>query len=427
MNFLIETYGCQMNIAESDSLSRLLILRGHLEAQNPEEADVVILNTCSVRLTAEERIDGRVGFYRGLAKKIGKEVPVVLMGCMAQNVGDELQKKFPDVVKLVWGTYHKDGIADFLSSMDGSSHIEMQDYEFLPAEKQRNSDFKAFLPISHGCNNFCTYCIVPYVRGREVHRSFSEISDEVKRLLDDGVAEITLLGQNVNSYKDENRRFPELLSACADLGVARLSFLTSHPKDFSRELVDAMKSHENILRYLHLPFQAGSNEILKHMNRKYSREDYLKKIETAKEIPGLSLSTDIMVGFPNETEEDFEDTMNIVESVRFLEAYMYRYNIRPGTKAETMNPQVDEEIKLSRLSRLIARQNEISKEIRQSKIGLETTALLESISKKDSSVLSGRTHEGLMVFVKGSENEIGKIIKVKLIETRGTGFSAERI
>lgn len=427
IKFFIETYGCQMNFAESDSLRILLEKYGHIEVHSPLLADVAILNTCSVRTTAETRIVGRVGFYRGLNKKHKKKINVILMGCMAQNIGDEIKTKFPDVVKLVWGTYNKEGILPLMNDLSHSEDfLAMSDFKFIPAEAQKKYPFKAFVPISHGCNNFCTYCIVPHVRGREVHRKSVDIVDNIKRLVDEGVVEICLLGQNVNSYVDGNKHFPELLVDVADIdGVECLTYMTSHPKDFSRKLVDVMKSHKNIMQHIHLPFQAGSERILKMMNRKYTSDDYLAKIEIARTIPNIVLTTDIMVGFPTESDEDFADTMRIVETVRFNEAFMYRYNTRPGTIAAKHKDQIPEKIKLQRLNRLINTQNTITKEILPTHIGKTYRTLAESVSKKDPAQLTGCTHNGVMVFFKASEKFIGKIIDVKIVGVAGVGLKGE--
>jgi tRNA-2-methylthio-N6-dimethylallyladenosine synthase len=422
LKFFIETYGCQMNTAESDSLKSILADAGFCEVDSPLDADFAILNTCSVRLTAEERIEGRIGYYRGLKR----DISVVLTGCMGQNVGLEIKRKFPDVVKLVWGTYNKEGLVSALLNISNSNdYLSQTDYRFMPAKPQKKYPFKAFVPVSHGCDNFCSYCIVPYVRGREISRKSGEIIENVKQLADEGVIEFCLLGQNVNSYRDGATGFPSLLDKIANIdGVERLTFLTSHPKDFSRELVGAINANPNVMRYIHLPFQAGSNRVLSEMNRKYTREDYLKKIETAREIDDVVITTDIMVGFPGETDAEFEDTMDIVERVRFNEAYMYRYNIRPGTKAEKLQNQVDEETKLSRLARLIETQSRITKKILPGYTGRVYRSLVESVSKKDETRLCARTHNGIMVFFKGDKSLIGRIVELEITGVSGTGLTA---
>lgn len=424
--FFLETYGCQMNVAESDSLRTLLLDAGHEEAPQAEDADWVILNTCSVRLTAEQRIEGRLGYYRGLNRERGSRIRLVLMGCMGQNVGEEIQSRFPDVVKLVWGTYNKEGILPYLSgNQDGQAFLEQEAYHFMMAQADENQPFKAFVPISHGCNNFCTYCIVPHVRGREVHRSHQDILDNIRELGGQGVKEITLLGQNVNSYQDGGRDFPDLLqSAACDTAIPRITFLTSHPKDFSQKLADVMRAHPNIMPHLHLPFQAGSDSILRRMNRKYTRDQYLEKIAIARTIPGIVLTTDIMVGFPGETDQDFARTMEMVEQVQFHEAYMYRYNIRPGTAAEDYPDQVEESVKLTRLDLLIKRQRQIHTRNLAGWIGTKTTALAEQVSKKDPGRLSGRTHQGMMVSFPGQQQDIGRILSLQITGVSGSVLQA---
>lgn len=422
--FFIENYGCQMNSAEADSLRQLLVNHGHIEAKTPAESDVAILNTCSVRQTAEQRIEGRLGFYRGINQKYGKKLKVVIMGCMARNSGKSLREKFPDVVTILWGTYHKHKIANILDRLDGESDfLEMQNYSFMPAYSQYKYPFKAFVPISHGCSNFCTYCIVPYVRGPEVHRPISDILDNVRRLVDSGVKEICLLGQNVNSYIFSGINFPEMLNKVANISdLPRVTFLTSHPKDFSRELVEVMKSHSNIMTTLHLPFQSGSDRILELMKRKYTVSDYLEKVKMAKEIPGITLTTDIMVGFPGESEADFEATLRMVEEVGFYEAYMYRFNIRPGTPAAKLPNQVSESVKLKRLDQLIRRQAEIARHLRERHIGEQHTVLLEAQSKRNPTILAGRTHNGLMCYLEGGAELIGQVVEVQVTGVSGNGL-----
>lgn len=428
MRFFIETYGCQMNIAESDSLRKILSAAGHVESRSASEADVVILNTCSVRLTAESRIEGRVGYFRGLNQHEGKHIRVALMGCMAENIGREVQTRFPDVVGAVWGSYHKEGILRYLDDPDKPLvSLGRDNYEFLAAEPQEKYPFKAFLSIAHGCNNFCAYCIVPYVRGPETHRRTEDILDDLKRLTGGGVKEVCLLGQNVNSYRDGNTGFAELLAKAAGTGIPRLTFLTSHPKDFTRELAQTMASHANVMPYLHLPLQAGSNATLAAMNRKYTVAQYLEKIEFAREIPNLVLTTDLLVGFPGETDADFESTLDVVKRVRYHEAYMYRYNKRPGTKASDMPGQVPERVKLDRLARLIELQKQISAEELARHIGETYDALCETVSRKNKGQLTCRTHNGLMAFVGGGKELVGTIARVKITGVSGAGLTGERV
>ncbi|OHD55937.1 MAG: tRNA (N6-isopentenyl adenosine(37)-C2)-methylthiotransferase MiaB [Spirochaetes bacterium GWF1_51_8] len=429
--FLIENYGCQMNTAEADSLRALLSASGHTEEADPARAEVVLINTCSVRKTAEQRIVGRIGFYRGLNQQNGTSIRAVVMGCMSRPGGEALRKQFPDIVGLVWGTYHKERIVPLIERI-ASGAIPAEDYlgwdafDFLDAAPDETFPFKAFVPVAHGCDNYCAYCIVPYVRGPEVHRPSDEILANISALKERGVMEICLLGQNVNSYRDGRSGFPELLArAATQSGIPRITFLTSHPKDFSKELADVMKEYPAVMPFLHLPFQAGSAGVLARMNRKYTPEQYMEKIAWGKSVPGITLSTDILVGFPGETDDDFEATMRIVEDVRFNDAYMYRYSTRPGTAAEKMEGHVPEKIKLARLARLIARQKAIGRELLPAHIGESHTALMESVSRKNRHMLSGRTHSNLAVFVTGGKELIGRIVELKITGVSGIGLTGE--
>ncbi|URA09303.1 tRNA (N6-isopentenyl adenosine(37)-C2)-methylthiotransferase MiaB [Thermospira aquatica] len=423
--FLIENYGCQMNVAEAESLRHLLQSNGYEETTDPVEADVVIINTCSVRITAEDRVIGRLGFYRGLREETDKDRYVILMGCMAQNRGEEVKDMFPDVVKRVWGTYHKDKILEDLRLLEkGSDFLHLSDYRFLDAVPQSSSPFRAYLPISHGCDNFCSYCIVPHVRGREVHRPFAEIIKQAEQLLESGVKEIILLGQNVNSYQDQDKRFEDVLDTLAgSVKVPRLSFLTSHPRDFRQSMVEIIGKHANISRLIHLPVQSGNNRILSLMNRYYTREDYLEKIRWIRTIPDVEISTDLMVGFPGETEKEYEDTLLLVKEVEYLEAFCYYYNPRPHTPASRLPDNTTEQEKLSRLDGLI----KIQREIRQTRlafwIGKTDTVLIENRSKRDSNVFFGMSLSGIPSYVEG-ECTLGDIIPVKFTGLKGSGLAA---
>jgi tRNA-2-methylthio-N6-dimethylallyladenosine synthase len=427
VRFFIENYGCQMNLAEADALREALLREGHAESGEPENADVAIINTCSVRKTAEDRVYGRIGYYRGLKEKFGRNVSVVLMGCMAQNVGSEIREEFPDVVKLVWGTYNKEGIVDWVQRLEGGhDRLELTGYRFMDAEPLSRIPFKSFVPISHGCNNFCTYCIVPHVRGREVFRSSVAIVENVKRLVERGVLEFTLLGQNVNSYRDEDGSgFPELLDRLSRVdGVRRLTFLTSHPKDFGEKLASVIRERGNVMKLIHLPAQSGSDRILSLMNRKYTREDYLRKAELARTIPGAALTTDLIVGFPGETEAEYLETIELVKTVRFQEAYMYQYNSREGTRAAEMEGQVSQEEKGRRLSALIELQLKLAQGRLAERVGTGTEVLLEGTSRKNGREMSGRTHFGQMAYLEAEGRSLGTIVPVEIAEVSGTGLKA---
>ncbi|MGC8765599.1 MAG: tRNA (N6-isopentenyl adenosine(37)-C2)-methylthiotransferase MiaB [Brevinematia bacterium] len=414
-NFFIENYGCQMNVSEADSLATYLEKSGHKRVKTPDKADFVIINTCSVRESAEERIIGRLGYYRGLKNRINPDIKVILMGCMAQYAGEKLREEFSDVLKVVWGTYNKDKVVEILNLYDRYTYTDMKEYKFTDAFPQKKFPFKSFLPISHGCNNFCSYCIVPYLRGREICRNSDEVVENIKRLVEVGVKEVTLLGQNVNSYFDGKYSFSELLERIInETSLKRLTFLTSHPKDFSKQIVDVMESSKRILRYIHLPLQSGNNRILGLMNRKYTVEEYLEKIELIRRIQDVVISTDIIVGFPSETEKEFMDTIEVVKKIGFNEAYMYYYNPRPYAKASEFEGQIPEVEKKRRLSYLIEVQNSIKAQLLTTYVGKEYNLLIESVSKKNKSELLGRTDNNLIVFVDGRKDLIGSIVRVKI-------------
>jgi tRNA-2-methylthio-N6-dimethylallyladenosine synthase len=427
--FFIENYGCQMNVSESDSLRNLLKSNGHIETTGPHDADAVIINTCSVRNTAEIRIWGRLGYYREINENRKIPVHVIVMGCMAQNVGAAMKKKFPDVVSVIWGTYNKDGILDYFNNFrKPKDHLELDGYTFMDAKPQNKYSFKSFLPISHGCDNYCSYCIVPYVRSNEIHRKSSDIITNIKRLMDIGVKEIILLGQNVNSYQDEDIHFPDLLDRIVNqTQIERLSFMTSHPKDFGQKLADVMIQYPNIMKNVHLPVQAGSDRILKLMNRKYTVENYLEKIEIAGKIPDVIITTDIIVGFPSETDKDFQDTLELIEKVRFQEIFTYHYNTRPGTSAAQLPDDVPKKEKLDRLTLLIDAQRRITNEALEKQIGSEHSFLIESVSKKNKHELSGRTHNGLAVFIEGDKKQIGTLVRVMITGISGSGLKGRII
>ncbi|MCX7883266.1 MAG: tRNA (N6-isopentenyl adenosine(37)-C2)-methylthiotransferase MiaB [Brevinematales bacterium] len=423
--FLIENYGCQMNVSEAESLRSLLHAHGYEETEDPREADIVILHTCSVRLTAEERIVGRLGFYRGLRQETAKDRYVVLMGCMAQHRGEEMKAMFPDVVKRVWGTYHKERILEDLRLLErGSDFLELSEYRFMEATPQSSSPFRAYLPISHGCDNFCSYCIVPVVRGREVHRPFREILEQAKQLLEKGVKEIILLGQNVNSYQDGGHRFEDVLETLAGkLAVPRLSFLTSHPRDFRKTMAEVIAAYPSCSRLVHLPIQSGNNRILALMNRHYTREEYLEKISWLREIPEVEISTDVLVGFPGETEEEYHETLQVVEEVGYLEAFCYYYNPRPKTRAASMEDNTTEEEKLARLDRLIQLQRGIRHKRLETWIGKKDEILIESRSKRDNHVFFGMSRSGIPTYVEAF-CDVGDIIPVVFTHIRGSGLAA---
>ena len=442
MTYFFETYGCQMNKAESSSLEQLLIERGWTLAEEGEQnADLIIINTCSVRATAETRIHGRLGFFTSLRKerrKQGRDFTLVVTGCMAERLKEELQKQFP-VVDYVVGTFQKAHFNDIIDAVAQKRKLTKIDedpvYEFAALSYEKGS-FKAYLPIMHGCNNFCTYCIVPYVRGREVSRSPKAILDELDLLNKRGVKEVTLLGQNVNSYiwknpQDQNASldFPGLMQLIADhlrdtsSSIGWVRFLSSHPKDLSDRLIEVIAKEDVICKHIHLPVQHGSTEILKAMNRRYSREDYLALVaRIRKRIPDVSLTTDVMLGFPGETEEDFEDTVSLMKEVGYETAFMYYYNPREGTKAAEMQNQIPLEVKKERLAKIIDLQQEITKSQMKKRLGSKVKVLVESVSRDDPEWLLARTQQDECVVFKAEQNLIGNFVTCELNELTGNTF-----
>lgn len=434
--YCVVTYGCQMNLHESEKISGILSGMGMSAVNEPENADVVVFNTCCIRDTAERRALGNIGKMKELKKK-NKNLLIVVTGCMTQQNGfAENMKERYQYVDVILGTHN-------ISDLENQIRIRLEkkkrvaavldtdgyiDDETTPVT--RTSFPNAWVNINYGCNNFCTYCIVPYVRGRERSRDMKSIISECEKLINDGYKEITLLGQNVNSYgndvPDENVNFANLLREVAKIdGKFRIRFMTSHPKDLTEDVVKAIRDNDKICNNIHLPIQAGSNSVLKNMNRRYTREHYLGLIEMIRRyLPDCGITTDIMVGFPYETEEDFLDTMDIVEKVRFSTAFTFIYSVRKGTKAAEM-PQIPYEIKQNRIKRLIARQNEITEEISKDYVGNVYEILVEGMQEKKTGYVVGRTESGRLVSAKGDESMIGEFKNVKITAVKNAQLLGE--
>lgn len=439
--FAIESYGCQMNLAEASSVANLLISRGWFETDVPESADLVILNTCSVRITAETRVAGRIAHYAAL--KRSRRFTLLVMGCMAERLHAEFRETFPAVDYAV-GMFERGLFASIFESIEGGRAFsdefadgDAASYVFSELS-HREGTFQAFVPIMNGCNNFCTYCIVPYVRGREVSRDVSDILAELDLLADRGVREITLLGQNVNSYRwvddaGEPVDFPRLLERVArrieERGVIRwVRFMSSHPKDLSNDLLDVIAREPTLCKLIHLPVQHGSTRILSAMNRRYTREDYVSLVERLRaRVPGATVSTDILVGFPGETEEDLEETLSLIRLVRFDAAYMYHYNPREGTAAFSLPNRIPDEVKKERLDRVIRLQHAVSAERMRERVGMTVPVLVESVSRNDSNELFGHTEHGDMVVFSGlgDLSLIGGFVNATLTDLRGRTFRAK--
>ncbi len=428
MKYLIETYGCQLNTAESNAIEILLKGRGLESTNNPDEADAVIINTCSVRKTAENRIWGRLGFYHAIKKR--KNLILIVTGCMASRLRDELKKEAP-FVDFVATNEEKDSIASFIS---GEEKKDEEKYSFL-SSYYKPGEFSSYIPIMNGCNNFCSYCIVPYVRGREVSRDTASIIEEVKFLDSMNVKEITLLGQNVNSYSSnyngEEVDFPRLLELITPYmkNILWVRFESPHPKDFSDHLIDVIATNSKVSKHIHLPMQSGNSRILSLMNRHTTREKFIGLVESMyKRIPSLSLATDVIVGFPTETEEEYQDTLSMMEIMHPTEAFMYYFNSREGTRAATMEGQLDEKTKIARLERLIREQLERQKIIRESELPLERVSIITSESRDDKTRYLTRDEHNYYYSVEPlTKHEIGDVIKVRATELCGNTFRGVEI
>ena len=418
-NVYIETYGCQMNLADTEVVLGVLRNNGYEATKVPEDADVILLNTCSIRENAEQRIYGRLGNLKTL-KNSNPNLVLGIIGCMAERLRTDLieEKKIVDVVvgpdeyrrlpELIGMAFNgENGIGVRLSKTETYDDI-------IP---YREDGLSAWISVMRGCDKFCTFCVVPFTRGRERSRSLNSIVSEIKLLSGRGFKEVTLLGQNVNSYNDNNSDFADLLSACAEVDKSmRIRFTTSHPQDLSDKLLYTIAQFPNICNYIHLPVQSGSNRILKLMNRTYTIEEYLKLIEKARKIiPGVSFSTDIIAGFPTESYEDHVMTLDIMREVKYDGAYMFKYSAREGTKAFKMNDDVKDEIKTKRLQEIIELQQQISYEKNQRLVGKEEVVLVEGLSKKSDQFMSGRTDTNKVAIIPKSENiKPGNYVKIKI-------------
>lgn len=435
--YYIDTWGCQMNEEDSEKISGLLKGIGYIRTEVKEEADIIIFNTCCVRENAEQKVYGHLGALKAL-KRQNPNLLIVVCGCMMQqkDMPEKIIKKFPHV-DIITGSFNSYKLPEYIERVkkDGNSIIEIWDkekgiIEGMPVD--RKSDIKAFVTIMYGCNNFCSYCIVPYVRGRERSRSPENIINEIKDLVSKGYKEITLLGQNVNSYGkglEPEITFAELLRRVNKIeGLERIRFMTSHPKDVSDELIKTMAECEKVCEHGHFAMQSGSTRILEKMNRKYSRENYLNLTKKLREaMPDIAITTDIIIGFPGETEEDFEDTLKIVKEIEFDSAFTFIYSTREGTPAAKFEEQVPEDIKHERFNRLVEVVNEIS--ARKNKVydGKVVEVLVEGTSKNDETKLMGRTRNGRLVNFTGDKNSIGKLVNVKITKAQSFSLTGEII
>ncbi len=406
-----------MNLADSSTLASSLITRGYRRVADEKDADLIVLNTCSVREKAESRVFGRLGeIYKYKREKPYMKIAVVR--CMAQRLADELIKKVPHV-DYVLGTDRLFELPDAIEGIEGTSSVMTafghENIDMI--EPVKESPYSGFVTISRGCDNFCTYCIVPYVRGKERSHSDDYIVDAVKKMVDEGVVEATLLGQNVNSYKFGDTDFPKLLSRVSkESGIKRLRYMTSHPKDLSKRLVDVMAEDPTIMPHIHLPVQAGSNRVLQKMGRIYTVEHYLKIIEYIKKnLPYVVLTTDIIVGYPTETEEEYEATLKVVSEVQYDSAFMFRYSVRPGTEAAKFIDDVPEEDKIRRLNKLIKMQQKISYDQNQREVNQVRFSLIEGYSKRNPEKMRARTDGNKTVLFEAQGLDEGSIVPVKIL------------
>lgn len=425
LKYAILTMGCQLNENDSEKIAGMLEEMGYTKIEDYKLADLVVFNTCCVRENAEEKLFGKIGEIKKI--KESRDVILAIGGCMMQekNMLDKIKKSYP-FVNVIFGTHTMQNLPENVykaiiknEKVKDVIDIDGEIYEGLPIK--RNSDYKASVTIMYGCNNFCTYCIVPYVRGRERSREPEKILEEVKELSKEGYKEITLLGQNVNSYKgnDKIKNFADLLNeVCKIDGIQRINFISPHPKDFTDDVIDAIANNEKISRIIHLPLQSGNSKVLREMNRKYTKEQFLELAEKIKnKVSGVVLSTDIIVGFPGETDEEFEDTLDVVNRVNFEQVFMFIYSKREGTIAAAREDQVPEDIKHKRFNRLKELYESKVDENNEKYIGTRQKILVENISRYNKNTYEGRTSTNKIVIIdKNEKYKIGDVIEVKILE-----------
>ena len=435
--YFIQTFGCQMNEEDSEKLCGMLNRQGYVQTENKEDASIIIFNTCCVRENAENKVFGNVGDLKKLKKK-NKDLIIAICGCMMQQKGmaDKVLEMFP-YVDIIFGTHNSSKFPEYLARVKQSGvHVkeilnkEDKIVEGIPIE--RKSNVKAFVTVMYGCNNFCTYCVVPYVRGRERSRKPEDIENEIKDLVAKGYKEITLLGQNVNSYGkglEPHITFADLLRRINNIeGLERIRFMTSHPKDLTDELIYAIRDCDKLCEQIHLPVQSGSSRILKEMNRHYDRDQYLELVrKIKKEIPDVSISTDIIIGFPGETEEDFNDTLSLVKEVQYDSAFTFIYSRRNNTPADKMENQIPEEIKHDRFNKLLEVTNEIIAKKNSTFEGKTVEVLVEGPSKNDADKLMGRTRDGRLVNFTGKTENIGELVNIKITKAHAFSLIGEEI
>ncbi len=430
--YLIETFGCQMNVADSELVAGMLQKCGYSETRDLNQADIIFMNTCAIREKAEETVHNRLDSIQHL-KKRKPEMIFGVLGCMAQNLKDDLLESKP-YVDIILGPDSYRRIPEIINNRKKQNGHEvdtrLSKYEvydnLLPS---RQDGVNAFISISRGCDKFCTFCIVPFTRGRERSRSNKSIIKEVKDAVKNGFAEITLLGQNVNSYRTEEGKFPHLLEGVAMVpGVKRIRYMSPHPQDMDDHLLQVMSEHKNICNHVHLPLQAGSDRILKRMNRTYTKTEFLNLVDTIRDyIPNCSISTDIIVGFPGETNVEYEETLEVMNKVIFDRAFMFKYSSRPGTKAAEYSDQIDEVIKQKRLTRLIDLQQTHTLKANQRHIGKVLKVMVEKESKKSPQQWSGRTEGNMGVIFDKKDEQIKDIVDILIQDAQGVSMFGNRV
>ena len=430
--FAIQTYGCQMNVADSELVEGILTNLGLEKTADYDEADAIFLNTCAIRENAETKVHSKLGNLHKI--KLNKPHLIIgVLGCMAQNLKDDLLKNKP-YVDIILGPDSYRKIPDLLNRhiTDNKSIVDTklsrhEVYENL--FPNRGDTFNAWVSIMRGCNKFCSFCIVPFTRGRERSRSVESIVEEVKKAVDKGFIEITLLGQNVNSYKYEGKSFSDLLLAVSDIeGVKRIRYTSPHPQDINVELLEVMASRKNICNYVHFPMQSGSNEVLKRMNRTYTREHFYDMAMKIREImPNCGLSTDIIVGFPGETDEQYRETLDLMEAIKFNSAFTFKYSPRPYTKAEQFSDQVSEDVKKVRLDEMLVLQRKHTLELNQEMVGTFQQVLIEKESKKSNLHWAGRTDSNEWVIIEKNNSNIKDIVPVEITSATGVILHGQEI
>ena len=432
--YYIHTYGCQANVRDEETMRGLLEDVGYIQTDKPEEATLIIINTCAVRENAEDKVYGEIGNLKHLRKK-NKDLVLAICGCMVEQ--PEILKKLMETfteVNLYFGTHEiaqlYSLVYDVRTTKERVVAIESKPGEVIEITPAcRNNNYKAYVNVMYGCDKFCTYCIVPYTRGKERSRHFEDVLKECEQLIENGYQEITLLGQNVNAYGkdlDEGKDFADLMEAVAKLGVPRLRFTTSHPWDFSSKMIEVIAKYPNIMKFIHLPVQSGNDRVLRAMGRRYTRETYLALVKEMREkIPGLALSTDIIVGFPNETDDEFKDTLSIVDEIKYEAAFTFIYSPRKGTPAAKIEDNVSKETKSARFMELVKHLEKHIEAHSKTMVGKTYDVLVDGVSKTDKDMYSGYTEENKLVHFKGNESMIGKIVKVKINESHTYSMMGE--